>query len=284
MNRSSQKSGRTVIVQGGTDGIGRELARALVARGDRAVVLGRDRARGAEFEHFVPADLSLVAENRRVVAEVTARFPTVDALVLCARHFRSFRRETADGFEDTFALFYLSRFLLAHGLLAALERSPAAAPAIINVAGPGAPLSLVNWDDLQFVRGYEGQAALFQGGKLNDLLGVDLAARGHRTRQVLYHPGTTATGFSGEYDAATEAHIAAMKRAAKPAAPVARHLLALLDAPPAEPLSAFVEERRIGVGGSPFDPTAAARLRTHTDGLLSPFRDPADEEPSGSAS
>ncbi|GAB2906613.1 SDR family NAD(P)-dependent oxidoreductase [Streptomyces mayteni] len=284
MNRSSQETRRTVIVQGGTDGIGRELARALVARGDRVVVLGRDPARGAEFEHFVPADLSLVAENRRVVAELTARFPTVDALVLCARHFRSFRRETADGFEDTFALFYLSRFLLSHGLLATLERSPAAAPAILNVAGPGAPMNLVNWDDLQFAGGYDGQAALFQGGKLNDLLGVDLAAGGHRTRQVLYHPGTTATGFSGEYDAATRAHIETMRRAAKPAAPVARQLLTLLDAPPAEPLSAFVEQRRIGVDGSLFDPAAAARLRARTDELLSPFRDPTGEEPSVSAS
>ncbi|MFD5319135.1 SDR family NAD(P)-dependent oxidoreductase [Streptomyces sp. NPDC127098] len=278
MNRSTS---RTVVVQGGTDGIGREVARALEARGDRVVVLGRDPARGAEFTHFLPADLSLVAENQRVVEEIEERFDTVDALVLCARHYRTTRLTTRDGFEHNFALFYLSRFLLSHGLLPALERAPT--PVILNVAGPGAPLDLVHWDDLQLAHGYEGQAAMFQGGVLNDLLGVDFAGRGHRTRYALFHPGTTATGFSGEYDRDTLAFLERMKRQAKPADLVAGWLLALLDTPPAEPLSAFVERRRIGVHGGAFDAAAAARLRALTDRLLSPFRDPAGTEPPASA-
>ncbi|TDC20570.1 SDR family NAD(P)-dependent oxidoreductase [Streptomyces sp. 8K308] len=278
MNQSSRK---TVVIQGGTDGIGRELARALEARGDRAVVLGRDPARGAEFAHFIPAELSLVAENQRVVEELTARFDTVDALVLCARHYRTSRLVTKDGFEENFGLFYLSRLLLSHGLLPALERAPT--PVILNVAGPGAPLDLVNWDDLQLAHGYEGQAAMFQAGVLNDLHGVDFAARGHRTRYALLHPGTTATGFSGDYDEATRAFVERMKRIAKPAELVAGWLLDLLDDPPAEPLSAFVEQRRIGVDGTSFDPAAAARLRDLTDRLLSPFRDPAGTEPQASA-
>ncbi|MEV7908333.1 SDR family NAD(P)-dependent oxidoreductase, partial [Streptomyces anulatus] len=167
---------KTVVISGGTDGIGREIARTRLSRGDNVVVIGRNAEKGKALTEaagesgagarvfFVAADLSLVRENRRVVEEIAERFPVVDALVLCARHYRARRRETAEGFEDNFALFYLSRFLLGHGLAGSLER--AERPVIMNVAGPGADLSMVHWDDLQLRRGYDGGTALTQGGKL----------------------------------------------------------------------------------------------------------------------
>lgn len=83
--------------------MGRALARHYQNRGDTVVVLGRDADKGAAFPHFIPTDLSLVANNRKIVEDITAAFPVVDALVLCARHFRSTRRQTAEGFESTFA-------------------------------------------------------------------------------------------------------------------------------------------------------------------------------------
>ncbi|HEV2638239.1 MAG TPA: SDR family NAD(P)-dependent oxidoreductase [Actinocrinis sp.] len=271
---------KTIVICGGTDGIGRALAEARLGSGDTVVVVGRSAAKGEAFlrsaealgagprAHFVRADLSLVAENERVAETVRSRFPVVDALVFCARFYRSERTETAECLEENFALFYLSRYLLGHGLADALER--AGQSSVVNVAGPGAGLDLVQWDDLQLRHGYHGGAALGQGGKLNDLLGVRFAERyGHRgIRYVLIHPGVTATGFAGEYDEQTRRHVDALRAQAKPVESALPPILAAIDAPPAEPLSAFVEGRRIDVADGSFDPAAARRLEQATERIL----------------
>ncbi|WP_052852260.1 SDR family NAD(P)-dependent oxidoreductase [Streptomyces avicenniae] len=267
---------RTYVIQGGTDGIGAALARALFARGDHAIVLGTDARKGALLlaeaadapggASFVQADLALVANNRRVAAELAEAHPVIDGLVLCARFFRSRRAVTADGFEDNFALFYLSRLLLGEGLRAPLER--AARPVIVNAAGPGHPTP-IDWADLQSAHAYDGVRAMFLTGRLNDLLGVTFAERhGDRIAYVLFHPGTTATGFRGAYDAPTARFIEQQKALAKPATDVVPPLLRLLDAPPAAPLSAFHLDAPLPLRPDLFAPADAARLAELTDALL----------------
>ncbi|MFJ2093518.1 SDR family NAD(P)-dependent oxidoreductase [Streptomyces sp. NPDC087901] len=270
----------TLVIAGGTDGIGKALAGLYLGRGDTVVVIGRNPEKGRRFlddaraadaadrAFFVTADLSLLAETSRAADEIRAAFPTVDALVFCARHYRSRRTETTEGYEENFALFYLSRHVLGQALAEPLSR--AQHPVVVNVAGPGAGLELVQWDDLQLARHYHGGAALGQGGKLNDLLGVSYAEQHGPAgiRYVLIHPGVTATGFSGEYDADTLPHIRSMQRDAKPVEAALPPIVDAIDKPPSEPLSAFVEGRRIPVGTRDFDPAAARRLRDLTDRLL----------------
>jgi NAD(P)-dependent dehydrogenase (short-subunit alcohol dehydrogenase family) len=275
---SKKHTQKTIVVAGGTDGMGRAIAEARLERGDTAVIIGRDAAKGEGFTaaggpraHFLQADLSLIAENERVIAEIQERFPVLDAVVLCARRYLSARHVTADGLEETFALFYLSRHLFSHGLAGNLEKA-AGTPVIANVAGPTHATGVVNWDDLQFERGYDAAAVLNgQGGKLNDLLGVSFAERhaGGRTRYVLVHPGSVATSFCGVYDAADAAHVAMMKRFAKPVGEGVAPILAILDDPPAEPLSAFVEGHRMNVDHPAFGKIDAARLHDITLDLLS---------------
>ncbi|MFC3995646.1 SDR family NAD(P)-dependent oxidoreductase [Nocardiopsis sediminis] len=271
---------KTIVVTGGTSGIGEALAHTHIRRGDRVVVVGRDEAKGKAFLDaaeradaggravFVHADLSLVSENRRVIAEITERFAAVDALVLCARFYRSHRAVTPEGFEHNFALYYLSRYLLGHGLADRLEK--AGDPVIVNIAGPGVGAGDVHWDDLGLEHGYDGWTAMFQGGRLNDLLGVSFAARhgDGRTRYVLLFPGGTRTGFAGEFDAPTAAHVAAMKGNAQPVEMAIPPITAIIDAPPEEPLSAFAEGRRIDLRSPSFDADDAARLDALTRDLL----------------
>lgn len=266
---------KTIVISGGTDGIGRHLAQEYARRGDRVIVLGRSAGKGravlaacGERAVFRPVDLSLIGQNHAVIADIVASYPVVDALVLCARYYRSTRAETTEGIEHTFALFYLSRYLLSYGLRESLERADT--PVIVNVAGPGADLTVVNWDDLQFIRGYHGGAALGQGGKLNDLLGVAFAARHPtgRTRYALVHPGVTATSFAGEYDGRTSAAVENLRRGGKPVSEAAAPIIDLIDAPPSSGLSAYVEGNRIEVRGRGFDAAAARRLDAVTRTLL----------------
>ncbi|SDI79762.1 SDR family NAD(P)-dependent oxidoreductase [Nonomuraea jiangxiensis] len=254
---------KTLLITGGTDGMGRALARTYLERGDTVVIVGRDRSKALPGATFIPADLSLISENQRVIETVNAEFPAVDVLVLCARYFRTNRFVTADGVEGTFALDYLSRFLLSHGL-----NGPGL---IVNVSGPGQPTNLIRWHDPMLERAYDGVTAQFQAGKANDLLGVEFAARhGGRTRYVLMHPGGVSTSLAGEYDAATAAHVAALKRNGLPVEEGIKPIVALIDEPPAEPLSAWVRERRISVTTPAFDRQAASRLHDLTLKLITP--------------
>ncbi|GLW55609.1 SDR family NAD(P)-dependent oxidoreductase [Kitasatospora phosalacinea] len=266
----------TAVITGGTDGIGRALATTYLERGHHVLVVGTDPAKGAAFRadahrrgageraRFLAADLSLVAENRRLLDHVAAHHPAVDLLVLGARYHRSTRAETADGLESNFALFYLSRHLLSHGLLPQLRR--AESPVVLNfgAAGLGGP---VRWDDLQLRRDYPGTGALGHAGALCDLLATHLAHQHPDVPQVVNHPGVTATGFAGEYDPATAAHVHRLRTRAKPATEAVAQILPHLDAPPA-PLTAVHEGRRVPTDTPAFDPAAARRLHATTERLL----------------
>jgi NAD(P)-dependent dehydrogenase (short-subunit alcohol dehydrogenase family) len=251
---------KTLVISGGTDGMGKALARTYLDRGDTVVIIGRDKRKAATLPdaHFIPADLSLISENRRVIDEINARFSTVDALVLCARYFRSTRWQTPEGLEGAFALEYLSRFLLSHGV-----PTPRV---IVNVSGPGVPMGHIHWDDLMLTRGYDGVAAQMQAGRANDLLGVAYAAQhaAGQTRYVLINPGGVSTSFAGEYDAPTAAHVEAMKRRAKPVEEGIKPIIARIDRPPTESLSAFMQHQPISLDDPSFDPHAAARLHKLT--------------------
>ncbi|MFI0420300.1 SDR family NAD(P)-dependent oxidoreductase [Spongiactinospora sp. 9N601] len=256
----------------GTDGIARAVALARLRAGDTVVVVGRNAERGESLlgagdAVFLRADLSLVGETRRVAAEIAERFPVIDGLVLCAQHGRSARLETAEGLENTFALYYLSRRVLADALAVPLER--AARPVVINVCAPGVDAGEIHWDDLQLRGGYALMTAILQGSRLNDLLGVAHGTRPGRTRYALVNPGGVATSFSGEYDAETTAAIERMRESARPVDEAVLPILALLTDPPADKIGAYAQGERIAMDGPAFDPAAAERLRALTDDLLS---------------
>nr|UPN68102.1 putative SDR family oxidoreductase [Saccharothrix sp.] len=271
---------RTIVITGGTSGIGQALAHSYLGRGEEVVVLGSDPVKGKAFldvarrtgaadrAHYLEADLSLVSENQRVLEEIAAKFPVVHALVLCARYFHSYRTVTSEGFEHNFALYYLSRYLLGYGLVDQLDKADQ--PIIMNIAGPGAGAAGIQWDDLGLEHGYDGWSAMFQGGRLNDLLGVSYAepSRGHRARYALLFPGGTRTGFAGDFDPATAFQIDQMKRGAQPVEFAVPPIVNIIDSPPREPLSAFVEGMPLSLLRPAFDRKAAARLDAITRELL----------------
>lgn len=80
--------GRTALVTGGSAGIGKEIARELAAGGARVIIVSRDRARAeavirglAGHVELLSGDLSIAAEQDRIVAEVGRRWPDLSILV-----------------------------------------------------------------------------------------------------------------------------------------------------------------------------------------------------------
>ena len=183
---------KSVVIAGGTSGMGRATALARIARGDHVTVIGSDPAKAVPGARFLAADLSSVAEVRRVAAEISG---PVDALLLFANRPQPTRRETPDGLEYTFALYYLSRHL--RGRLLAPQLDAAPHPLIVNVAGVGTKAGRIHWDDLQLTGKYSLIRAQLQAGRAHDVLGVAHAAAGHRAGYVLYHPGFTRSGLDG---------------------------------------------------------------------------------------
>jgi NAD(P)-dependent dehydrogenase (short-subunit alcohol dehydrogenase family) len=177
--------GRTVLVTGATDGLGREVAGELVRHGARVLVHGRDeqRARGVADELGAAgaylADFASLAEVRALAAEL----PPVDVLVNNAGLISGERHVTQDGIELTFQVNYLAHFLLTLGLL---ERS--APRRIVNVASAGqrAP----DFDDLMLERGYEPWRAYMQSKLAQVMFTFELAVRRPDVESTALHPAT----------------------------------------------------------------------------------------------
>jgi len=75
-----------VLVTGGSSGIGREVARVLIAQGARVAICGRNQARLRESAQAigataVPGDVSVEADAVRMVREVVGAFGDYNVLV-----------------------------------------------------------------------------------------------------------------------------------------------------------------------------------------------------------
>jgi NAD(P)-dependent dehydrogenase (short-subunit alcohol dehydrogenase family) len=260
-----------VVVSGGTNGMGRELALSRADRGDRVLVLGRNVERGEALAggsiSFLPVDLSSVAGTRRVIEEILTEYPVVDALTLFANALEPRRTTTAEGLESTFALYYLSRYLLSFGLRPALER--ATAPVIVNVAGVGTTKGQVRWSDPQLAANYSTMTAQLQAGRANDLLGVGFAQRsGSLARYVLYHPGFTKSGDRSRLPLAVRGLLAVASVAARSVASAVLPIHQFLDNPPAAPLTAVDRGKHLPLDLPSLDPRNAERLMDLTEELL----------------
>jgi NAD(P)-dependent dehydrogenase (short-subunit alcohol dehydrogenase family) len=87
--------GKVAVVTGGSQGVGEAIARLFAERGAAGLVIcGRNEANGARVAEeiqatgcptsFVKADLGIVADCRKVIAEADRRFKRVDVLVNAA--------------------------------------------------------------------------------------------------------------------------------------------------------------------------------------------------------
>jgi NAD(P)-dependent dehydrogenase (short-subunit alcohol dehydrogenase family) len=191
--------GKTILVTGSTDGVGRWVAERLGADGARVIVHGRNRARGDDVAEriaksgggavFIDADLASLAEVRKLAENVRRKTDGIDVLVNNAGIGMAGGREvSADGFELRFAVNYLAGFLLTRLLLPLIE---AHAPSrIVNVASAGQ--QAIDFDDVMLTRGYDGWRAYRQSKLAQILFTFDLAdeLKGRNVTANALHPAT----------------------------------------------------------------------------------------------
>lgn len=186
-------AGKKVVVVGGTDGLGRAIARLAAQRGAQVRVAGRTfRDAGLPNLTFQKADLSSMREAQRLGGELKADLP--DVLVLTAGIMTAKQREvTAEGLERDLAVSYLSRLAV---LRAAL--GPDAATRVFVMGFPGAG-ELGNPEDLNAESRYDAMAQHMNTVAGNEALVLDAARRYPKAHVFGLNPGLIKTNIRANY-------------------------------------------------------------------------------------
>lgn len=204
---SNEMAGRTCLITGATNGIGKETAIELAKMGASVVLVARDERKGraAQSElkersgadsELLLADLASLADVRRLAEEYRSRHDKLHVLINNAGAYNSKRELSKDGYEMTIAVNHLAHFLLTDLLLDVIKAS---APArIINVSSGAHSGAKMDFDDLQGESGYGvGMRAYGQSKLANVLFTNELARRleGANVAVNSLHPGVVRTGF-----------------------------------------------------------------------------------------
>ncbi|MGA7385873.1 MAG: SDR family NAD(P)-dependent oxidoreductase [Methylocella sp.] len=216
--------GKTCVITGATSGIGLTTAERLATIGARLVLIGRDLVKGEAAlkqiraktpnidASFFYADLSRLGEVRRVASDILTAAPRIDVLISNAGAIFDRRETTEDGLERTFAVNYLSHFLLA---ALRLDRLNASAPArIVTVTSRAHLVANADFGDLQN-QGVASGSAACQRAKLCCILftrklGKRVAGTGVRAYSI--HPGPAATSLGDDLGGALGAWLSFAKQ------------------------------------------------------------------------
>ena len=199
--------GKTIVATGATSGIGEAAVLALAGMGARIVIIARDEARAKatmqKLEAKAPglnhrlhlADLSSVAETRKVGAAIAASEPRIDVLINNAGALFSNRRVTPESLELTFALNHMAYFVLSEALR---DKLIASAPArIVSTSSVAHERVSLDFNDLQSADGYGGLKVYSRSKLANILFTRELARRlaGTGLTANCLHPGVVKTRF-----------------------------------------------------------------------------------------
>lgn len=202
--------GKTVVVTGGTSGIGQVAAERLAGKGARIVLVARDKARGevtlkrlrdvapdaAHSVHY--GNLSEISEMKRLGAEIAAAEPRIDVLVNNAGALFNTRKLTGDGLEYTFATNHVAYFVMTECLRPRLQAAGKAR--IVSTASDAHKGAKLDFDDLQSAHGFSGFAVYGRSKLCNVLWTRELARRleGTDVTANCLHPGFVATRFGDQ--------------------------------------------------------------------------------------
>jgi NAD(P)-dependent dehydrogenase (short-subunit alcohol dehydrogenase family) len=192
------RPGSTVVITGGTGGIGLATATALVATGARLVLVGRDAGRGEQARRtvggdtsFRAADLSSLDGVRRLTADLLAEHGRPDVLLANAGGLYADRRTSADGHEASLAVNLLGTYLLARDL-----PSGAGTTRVVHVSSSVVRRVRPAFDDPQSERWYRGLDVYGRTKLYGAAALLDLTRDRPDLQLVLADPGGARTGMT----------------------------------------------------------------------------------------
>jgi NAD(P)-dependent dehydrogenase (short-subunit alcohol dehydrogenase family) len=202
-------SGKLAVVTGASDGIGFVIATRLAEAGAEVVMPVRNPAKGEKAAERIRGlhrnakvttralDLASLTSVTALVDQLTGEGRPINILINNAGVMTPpSRRTTADGFELQLGTNHLGHFALTRGLLPLLLQGRARVTHQTSIA---ARSGAINWDDLDFERGYDGQKAYRQSKIAVGLFARELQARaeaaGWGITSNLSHPGVSPTNL-----------------------------------------------------------------------------------------
>jgi len=199
-------SGKTIVLTGGSAGLGVETARVLAQRGARVVSVVRDRAKGeaaaqriresvpnADID-FAELDLFDLDSVRKGADDIAARFPKIDRLVNNAGVMMCPLGRTKEGLDTQLGTNHLGHFVLTARLI---DNLCAGSPArIVNLSSGGHRLSPLRFDDPFFERDEYNKFTAYGQAKTANVLfsvGLDKRFKDKGVRSFAVHPGAIHT-------------------------------------------------------------------------------------------
>jgi NAD(P)-dependent dehydrogenase (short-subunit alcohol dehydrogenase family) len=201
-NNHGNITGKTVLVTGGSRGIGFYTALELAQKGADVIIVGQNKERSQKavkrikdagipgFIRYYVANLASQEEIRKLSEQLHQDLEHLDVLVNNVGGWFTSYHESPDGIEMTFALNHLSYFLLSGLLLDLLFAAPSAR--VINVSSVAHKgVKKINFDNINF-EGKFSPIPVYSHSKLaNILFTYELADRlvGHKLTVNALHPG-----------------------------------------------------------------------------------------------
>ena len=198
----NNKKMKSALISGGTSGIGISIAKDLLQKDYKVYLIGSNSNKGKSIEtsfnkqypgqvEFIQLDLSIISNTKKFATDFSKKHTKLDLLVNTAGIMAPKRIITDEGFEKTFAVGYLSAFILSTELAPLLEQADHGR--IANVAGVKSFIlnAKLDFDDLTFSKNYGTFKAaittVHAKTVLTEILAAKYASKGIDVNS--FHPG-----------------------------------------------------------------------------------------------
>ncbi len=208
----NEQEGRTVVITGGTGGIGFQSALGIARTGARVLITGRNRERGEsalqrivdetgnDRVEFVVGDVSSIEGIDALARALVERADHIDVLVNNAGYMGSTPASSDDGLEMHFAVNVLAPWRLTLALLPALEAAEHAR--VLNITGGDKPAA-IDPANVQAEKGFRGLMTYQHSKSAMEAMSMALAKKLEPegvTVNVLF-PGRASTAMTGSMSA-----------------------------------------------------------------------------------
>lgn len=194
---------KTIVITGGTGGIGYATAIAFAKEGNDIIFQGRDTEKGNKIAgelskmngstaKFIAADVSTIDGIKTLATNIKKLTHKIDLLIHSIGTFNSERRETKDGFYESFTVNYLCKFMLDHLLLEELKKGEGR---VIIVGVRLMKNATINFEDLQMKTKYSVLKSRSQNMLAVHMHAQEFAKRNNSIPINIINPGFVKTGI-----------------------------------------------------------------------------------------